>query len=47
MNSADTIKAEKIKQFWDAYRACVETYHILPRSCLKRLHQLCRHRGHG
>ena len=30
MNSADLVKAEKVKKFWDAYRACVEAHYIPP-----------------
>ena len=30
MISADLVKAERVKQFWDAYRACVEANHIPP-----------------
>jgi len=30
MISADLVKAERVKQFWDAYRACVEEHHIPP-----------------
>ena len=30
MQLADTVKAEKIKKFWEAYRACVEGHHIPP-----------------
>jgi len=30
MNSADLVKGEKVKKFWDAYRACVEAHHIPP-----------------
>jgi len=30
MNSADLVKAEKVKKFWDAYRACVEARPIPP-----------------
>ena len=30
MNSADVVKAEKVKKFWDAYRSCVEAHHIPP-----------------
>jgi len=30
MDAADFVNAEKVKRFWDAYRACVEAHHVAP-----------------